>query len=463
MEYIKNYKELLSNISCTKCKRARKIVLDILNIALEEANPRKAVHKSLRKVGRKTIDVYGKKFKFKNLYLIGFGKASGEIAKAVEEILGEDIDKGIIIVPENLAYSYNLKYVKVVASSHPIPDERSIKAGNEIAKLVQEAGPKDLALVLISGGGSALVEILRPQITLKELKQITNLLLKSGASIEEINTVRKHLSLFKGGWLAKRIYPATTVSLIISDVVGDPVEFIASGPTAPDTTTFKDALRVLEKYNLIDKASENVIELFKKGVKGEVMETPKPLDKVFKNVHNFVIASNKESLMKAAKYAKEKIGLNVLLLTSRIRGEARHVGTVLASILEETYKDGFLLKKPFLLLAGGETTVTVTGKGKGGRNQELALSVAKIINGLDGVAFASIGSDGIDGVTEVAGGLVDAHTVERVGKENLSIDSALKDNDSYTIFKVLKDYIYTGPTGTNVNDFMVGVVLNEES
>lgn len=461
MGYIKNYKELLSNIDCTKCKKARKVILDILNVALEEADPKKAVYRSLRKVGRKVIGVYGKKFEYKNLYLIGFGKASGGMAKAVEEILGEDISKGIIIVPENLAYNYSLKHVKVIASSHPIPDERSIKAGNEIAKLIQEVHPKDLVLVLISGGGSALVEILRPQITLKELRQITNLLLKSGASIEEINIVRKHLSMFKGGWLAKRIYPATTVSLIISDVVGDPIEFIASGPTAPDTTTFKDALRILKKYNLMNKISENVIELFKRGVKGEVMETPKPSDKIFKSVHNFIIASNKESLRKAAKYAKERINLNVLLLTSRIRGEARHVGTVLASILEETYKDCFPLKKPLLILAGGETTVTVTGKGKGGRNQELALSAAKIINGLDGVAFASIGSDGIDGVTEVAGGLVDAHTVERIYKENLSIDNALKDNDSYTIFKALEDYIYTGPTGTNVNDFMVGVVLNE--
>ncbi len=459
MMYIKNLDKLLENTRCSKCRKAREIVLRTLNKALEEANPQKAVRKSLKKMRRGVIEVCGKLFSYRKLYVIGFGKASGEMALAIEEIIGEDIDKGIIIVPENIAHRYKFKHLKTQVSTHPIPSIKSLKAGEEIVNIAQEAGAEDLVLVLISGGGSALVEVLRPQITLDDLIETTKLLLKSGANIEEVNTVRKHLSLFKGGWLAKMIYPAKTVSLIISDVVGDPIEFIASGPTAPDTTTFKNALDILSMYNLVDKVPRNVLDLIVEGAKGLVEETPKPGDEIFKKVFNFIIASNKESLEEAKKYAEKTYGLNALILTSRIRGEARYVGLVIASILEEIFKENIPLKKPALILAGGETTVTVVGKGKGGRNQELVLSAAKTIKGLDGIAFASIGSDGIDGVTDVAGGIADAHTFEKIREKGLSIDEALKNNDSYSIFSEIEDYVYTGPTGTNVNDLMAGVVL----
>ena len=457
--HIKNFDELLRNAKCNKCRRAREIVLKTLNKALEEANPQKAVVKSLERIQRGIIKVCGKSFTYRKLYVLGFGKAAGEMALAAEKILGEDIEKGVIVVPENIAHKYRFKYLKVIASTHPIPSVKSVKAGIEIVNIAQEAEPEDVVLVLISGGGSALVEFLRPQIMVNDLVETTKLLLKSGANIEEINTVRKHLSLFKGGWLAKRIYPAKTISLIISDVVGDLVEFIASGPTAPDATTFKDALNVLKTYNLMGKIPRSVLNLIIKGTEGLIEETPKPGDKIFRKVFNFIIASNRQSLERAKKYAEETYGLNTLILTSRIRGEARHVGLVLASILEEIFREDSPVRKPALMLAGGETTVTVIGMGRGGRNQELALSAAKIIKGLDGIAFASIGSDGIDGVTDVAGGIVDAHTLEKISEKRLSIDEALKNNDSYSIFSEIKDYIYTGPTGTNVNDLMVGVVL----
>ena len=375
--YIKNFNKLLENTKCNKCRKAREIVLRTLNRALEEANPRKAVRKSLKKIRKRVIEVYGKPFSYRKLYVVGFGKASGEMALAVEEIIGEDVDKGVIIVPENIAHKYKFKYLKTIASTHPIPSVKSVKAGEEIISITQEAEAEDLVLVLISGGGSALVEVLRPQIALDDLIETTKLLLKSGASIEEVNTIRKHLSLFKGGWLAKMIYPARTVSLIISDVVGDPIEFIASGPTAPDTTTFKEALDILSMYNLVDKVPRNVLDLVIKGARGLVEETPKPGDEIFKKVFNFIIASNKESLEEAKKYAEKTYGLNALILTSRIRGEARHVGLVIASVLEEIFKENIPLKKPALILAGGETTVTVVGKGKGGRNQELVLSAAR--------------------------------------------------------------------------------------
>jgi len=287
----------------------------------------------------------------------------------------------------------------------------------------------------------------------------TQILLKSGASIEEINTVRKHLSLFKGGWLAKKIFPATTVSLIISDVVGDPIEFIASGPTAPDSTTFLDALEIIRKYGIEEKLPRNVVEILKLGAKGLIEETPKPEDKVFEKVHNRIVASNMASLIAAKKYSEKELGLNTIILTSRLRGEARHVGAVLASILEEIYYSNYPIRKPATILAGGETTVTVIGSGKGGRNQELALSSSKIIRNLHGVVLASMGTDGIDGVTDVAGGIVDAHSYSRAEKLGLKVDDVLAENDSYTFFEKLKDYIYTGPTGTNVNDIVVGVVL----
>ena len=456
--FIKNRRELEKNVECDKCREARKKILDTLEVALKAADPEKAVKKNVS-IGNGFVEICGKKFRFNRLYVIGFGKASGGMAKAVEEVFGNVIAEGVIALPKQLSRKYVLRKIKVIPSSHPIPDASSVKAAKEIVRIAEKACEKDLVLVLISGGGSALAELPRPEISISDLKETTEVLLKSGASIDEINTIRKHLSLFKGGWLAKKIYPATTISLIISDVVGDPIEFIASGPTAPDSTTFNDALEIVRKYGIENKLPLNVLNILKLGAKGVLEETPKPGDKIFEKVHNNIIASNMVSLKAAQQYAKEKLGLNTLILTSRIRGEARHVGVVLASILEEIYYNDTPLKKPSLILAGGETTVTVVGKGVGGRNQELALSAAKIIRGLHGVALASIGTDGIDGVTEVAGGIVDAHTLNRALNLNMKIDDILSENNSYFLFKKLGDYIYTGPTGTNVNDVFVGVVL----
>jgi len=456
--FIKNRKELEENIECSKCREARKKILDTLEVVLKAADPEKAVKKNVS-IGNGFVEICGEKFRFNRLYVIGFGKASRGMAKAVEEVFGNMIAEGVIALPKQLSKKYVLRKIKVIPSSHPIPDESSVKAAKEIVRIAEKACEKDLVLVLISGGGSALAELPRPEISISDLKETTEVLLKSGASIDEINTIRKHLSLFKGGWLAKKIYPATTVSLIISDVVGDPIEFIASGPTAPDSTTFNDALEIVRKYGIENKLPLNVLNILKLGAKGALEETPKPGDKIFEKVHNNIIASNMVSLKAAQQYAKEKLGLNTLILTSRIRGEARHVGVVLASVLEEIYYNDTPLKKPSLILAGGETTVTVVGKGVGGRNQELALSAAKIIRGLHGVALASIGTDGIDGVTEVAGGIVDAHTLNRALNLNMKIDDILSENNSYFLFKKLGDYIYTGPTGTNVNDVFVGVVL----
>ena len=455
---IKNYETIIRNGLCDKCKEARRKILKILEVAVKAADPEEAIRRNISRVKQGIVKVGNRTFKFRKLYVVGFGKASGGMAKAIEEVLGPEICEGVVAVPKQLISKYDLVKIKLLPSTHPIPSELSVKAAQEIIRITEKAGEEDLVLVLISGGGSALAELPRSKISIDDLKKTTEVLLKSGASIEEINTVRKHLSLFKGGWLAKKIFPATTVSLIISDVVGDPIEFIASGPTAPDSTTFSDALEIIRKYGIEEKLPENVVELLKLGAKGVIEETPKPQDRVFEKVFNRIIASNMVSLTAAKKYAEEQ-GLNTIVLTSRLRGEARHVGIVLASILEEIYHSNFPIKKPAAILAGGETTVTVIGNGRGGRNQELALSSSKIIRNLHGTALASIGTDGIDGVTDAAGGIVDAHSYSRAERLGLKVDDILARNDSYSFFEKLKDYIYTGPTGTNVNDIVVGVVL----
>jgi len=283
-------------------------------------------------------------------------------------------------------------------------------------------------------------------------------LLKSGATINEINTVRKHVSDFKGGWLAKKAYPATVLNLLLSDVVGDPLDFIASGPTVPDSTTFSDAIKVLKKYDLWNKASLSVRKVLSEGDKGLVPETPKANDEAFKKVYNVVVGNCRFASLAAREYLKSA-GLNTLLLTSTLEGEARHVGVMLASIIREVSVSGNPIPKPAGIIAGGETTVTVTGKGLGGRNQELALAAALKLHGMNGLVIASLSTDGVDGPTDAAGAIVDGKTLDRALKMNLTPEEFLKGNDSYHFFSKLGDLIFTGPTGTNVNDVSVLVIL----
>lgn len=454
---IKNFRELTfrSDI-CSKCLEARRYALEAVNVGVEVADPERAVRKFLKCDGEHVI-VGGYSFKPKRIFVVGAGKASYKMAKAIEEILNSKICDGVIAVYEGLDVE-KLEHIRIVKAQHPIPGVGSLEAGKEILSLVSKASEGDLVLTLISGGGSALMEFLAPGVTLEDLKRLTNVLLKCGATIQETNTVRKHISQIKGGWLAKRAYPATVVSLIISDVVGDPIEFIASGPTAPDTTTFKDAIEVLKKYQIWDKVPQSIREHLEKGARGFIEETPKPGDPIFNNVKNLIIASNIESL-KAMKDWLEDRGFNTIILTSRLTGEARVVGEVIASIMIEIHENNHPIPKPAAILAGGETTVTVRGKGVGGRNLELTLSASKILNGKHGLALTSIGSDGIDGITNVAGGVVDGESWSRSLSMGLNPEEILKENDSLSFFKTLNDYVYTGPTGTNVNDLLVGIVL----
>lgn len=298
----------------------------------------------------------------------------------------------------------------------------------------------------------------RGKITVSDKKEITSALLRSGATINEINTVRKHISDFKGGWLAKKAYPATILNLILSDVVGDPLDFIASGPTVPDSTTFADALKVLKKYDLWKKMPMPVRKVLSDGTKGVIPETPKAGDKVFKGVFNVIVGNNRSASLAACECLKSK-GLNTILLTTTLEGEARQVGIMLATIAHEVSSSGHPVPKPAAIVAGGETTVTVTGKGVGGRNQEIALAATQKLNNMNGVVVASLSTDGIDGPTDAAGAIVDGKTRFKAANMHLVPEEYLSENDSYHFFSKIGDLIFTGPTGTNVNDISIAIVL----
>ena len=459
-KFIKNFDELIDVARNEKDKKARELALNCVEAALSAVDPRNAVYRTV-KVHGETLVINDLKFDLKdigNIYVIGGGKASGAMAEAIEKVLGDLIKKGVVNVLKGTEKSFKVRKIKLVGATHPIPSEIGVSGVREMLKIAEKAGENDLVIVLISGGGSALMPMPAPPVTLEEKKKVTQLLLKCGATINEINAVRKHISGFKGGQLARAIYPATTVALIISDVVGDPLDTIASGPTAPDTTTFHDAYKVLTFYNIIKDVPKSVRERIERGLKGEIPETPKPGDKIFKKVHNIIIANNKTACRAAEEKAKE-YGANTMILSTFIEGEARHVGTVLAGIVREIHKFNEPIKKPVVIILGGETTVTVTGKGKGGRNQELVLSSAIRIRGLEGTAILSIGTDGIDGITDAAGGIVDSTTMDRGIENGLDILDYLSNNDSYSYLKKTGDLVITGPTGSNVNDIMLIVLV----
>jgi glycerate-2-kinase len=298
----------------------------------------------------------------------------------------------------------------------------------------------------------------REGVLLRDKQEITDRLLKSGANITEINTVRKHLSCFKGGWLAKAAYPATILNLVISDVVGDSLESIASGPTVPDSTTFIDARRVLQRYDVWEKAPESVRGLISGGEKGLLEETPKANDVCFEKVNSVVLGNCRSATLAALQHLQSE-GLNALLLSSSLEGEAKAAGTLLSSVVEEIAASGNPVAKPAGIVVGGETVVTVHGKGSGGRNQELALSAALGLQGVEGAVVASVSTDGVDGPTDAAGAIVDEQTVNRAKRLGLDPVQFLAENDSYSFFTKLGDLIVTGPTGTNVNDISLIIVV----
>ena len=428
----------------------------IWEAALNAANPATCIRKFL-KVHDNVLTADGKDIEIRGrLIIIGAGKPSARMAQIVEEILGSQITGGVVVT--KYGHGLPLRRIRLVEAGHPIPDAAGVRAVRETRELLRGLTRDDVVLVLISGGGSALWPAPAEEITLEEKQEMTHLLLRAGATIRELNAVRKHLSDIKGGQLAKWASPARVISLIMSDVIGDPIDFIGSGPTAPDTTSFSDALDIIQKYGL--DVPEAVQKRFRDGARGIIPDTPKPGDPLFKNVDNYVIANNRLLVEAAAEKARE-LQFNTLLLGTEVEGEAKDIGRFFAAVARETARSGNPIKPPACILAAGETTVTVRGHGTGGRNQEMALAwaisvAARPFSGQ--TCFTSVATDGTDGPTSAAGGLVDPFTCSRAIELGLMPQQFLRENDSSNFLKATGDLIVTGPTQTNLMDLQILLV-----
>jgi hydroxypyruvate reductase len=428
----------------------------ILAAALEAVEPGEAVQRFLKRSGEElSAGEYRYDLsRFRRVLVVGAGKAGAPMARAAAQVLGARISQGIVLVKEGYAgSSQTLHGIEIVEAGHPIPDERGIRGARQIANLFAETREDDLVIGLISGGASAIMVSLPEGISLAELQELTALLLASGASVDEINTIRKHIEALKGGKLARQAFPASLITLILSDVVGDPLEVIGSGPSVPDPTTYADAFNILQKYNILEAAPQTIRVHLERGLRGEIPETPKPGETIFRNVRNILIGSNALAAEAALRQAQAE-GFHTLLLTTYLQGEARQAGRLLASIARQIARDGRPLSRPACLVAGGETTVTLQGKGLGGRNQELALGAVSELAGLREVALVSLASDGGDGVTGAAGAVVTGETLERARSASFEPSFFLSRNDSYNFFDPLGDLLEPGPTQTNVNDLV---------
>jgi glycerate-2-kinase len=455
--YIKNASVLIQNGRTHADKLARRLSLDAAEAALRAVEPSKLMRSKVRLAGKEfvagsaTIDLT----RFRRVLVIGGGKAALSMADTLESILGDVISDGLVNVPESLLHGKKRnRRIKLHRATHPLPSENGEEGVHEMLELVGKPDNRTLVICLISGGGSAMLPLPGEGLQLADKIEVTRGLLRAGATIQELNTVRKHLSGIKGGRLAQRLYPSTVVSLVISDVVGDRLDSIASGPLYPDPSTFQDAERVLRKYELWRNLPTRVEEALSKGLRASLPETPKPGSKYFSRVRNVIIGSNDDACRAAVRQLRLSKARPTLLTTS-YEGEARSAGVFMGSIVQY----GASLQRPKSYVAGGETTVAVKGDGRGGRNQEFALAASMKISANRGIAIVSLGTDGLDGSTDAAGAIVDGSTVERSGGLGLTPEDALLRNDSYAFFKGLGDLVITGPTGTNVNDITIAVIV----
>lgn len=430
----------------------------IWRAAIAAVEPERLVRESvvrednLVRIKGTTFDLAG----FEKVFLVAFGKAAAAMAGALAAILGERLTSGLVVVPGPGVKT--VPKLETIEASHPIPDARSVEAARRALEITGKAGEKDLVFVCISGGGSSLLTLPAEGITLEKKRRLTHDLLRAGATVDELNTVRKHLSAIKGGRLAKAAFPATVVTLVLSDVVGDDLGTIASGPTHWDVSTFADARGVLERYGFWDSAPALVRARLEEGSRGEIEETLKEGDPVFARAHAFVVGDNMTAL-RAAKQEADKRGFETAFLSSSDTGEACKVAANYAAFLAEMACSAASLPRPLCLLAGGELTVTVKGRGRGGRNTEFVLAsvVEMAKNNLEGLDWLilSLGTDGIDGPTDAAGAWADASTAGCARAMRLDPAAYLDDNDSYSFFKQTGYLIVTGPTGTNVMDLRV--------
>ena len=443
-------------------REMREHIFDIFRAGLAAVAPDQAILRHLKRCGSDLlIDASSLCLDdFERIIVIGAGKATAPMAAAVETLLGDRITSGAIVVKEG--HGLDLSRIEVFEAGHPVPDQRGVEGTRRLLKLAGNAGARDLVVCLISGGGSALMIAPAEGIGLDDKQDTTRQLLACGADIHEMNTVRKHLSAVKGGRLAARAMPATVVSLILSDVVGDDLDVIASGPTVPDPTTYRDARRVLESHAIFDTVPHPVRQHILAGIEGRHEETPKADHACFRNCRSVLVGTNFQALKAAAEHARQ-LGYRPLILTARLEGEAREVAKVLCAVAVEALESGHPAAPPLCLLCGGEPTVTLTGNGLGGRNQEMALAATLALDGHEGIVMMSGGTDGTDGPTDAAGAIADGTTVRRAKQIGLDARDFLRRNDSYHFFKALDDLVITGPTRTNVMDTIIFLVAPPNS
>ena len=449
----------LAGFSLDEMKRTAKV---IFSKALSAVDPSKILKETIRiegdhlsiKIERDSERIFDLK-RFHRIFLAGTGKASNSMAHAIEELFGDRVTKGVITT--KYGHLLPLKQTQSIEAGHPIPDRKGYEGARKIQRLLKESGPDDLVIFLLSGGASALLPFPADGIDLKEKQEVTQLLLDSGADIKEINTVRKHISRVKGGWVAKWAYPSTVIAFILSDVVGDQLDVIGSGPTVPDPSTFEESLEILKKYDLLNEVAPSVRKHLQSGKEGKVEETPKPGEAVFERVSNILIGSNILALREAKREA-ESLGFNAIILSSSIEGETREASRFFTAVAKEVISSGNPVPRPACILSGGETTVTIKSKGQGGRNQEFALAGALEISGIEKIVLLSGGTDGTDGPTDASGALADHTTVQRAETMGLNPNVHLENNDAYPFFQKLGDLLITGPTHTNVMDVRIMLV-----
>jgi hydroxypyruvate reductase len=429
----------------------------VFDAALQAVDPESAIKRHVTLSGR-SLKIGSRNYaldRFDKVFVVGAGKATAPMARALEQILGDRIADGVIVVKDG--HAVPLDRVRIHEAGHPVPDDRGVKGTAEILSLVESASENDFVICLISGGGSALLVAPAQGLTLEDKQSTTRHLLACGATIHEINTVRKHLSRVKGGWLAKLASPSTLATLVLSDVVGDDLDVIASGPTVADPSTFKDARKVFDRYDIWDRTPKAVKERIEKGRQGGLPDTPKVNDPVFEQAACTLVGTNLQALL-AGRDKAHQLGYQPIVLTSRVEGEAREVARFFSGMGLEIQVSSNPSAAPACVLAGGETTVTLRGSGKGGRNQEFALAAALALEGTANIVVLSGGTDGTDGPTDAAGAISDGQTLQRARAKGMDAQMFLRDNDAYHFFKPLDNLLITGPTRTNVMDLYLLLV-----
>jgi hydroxypyruvate reductase len=440
----------------------------VLAACINAVEPGELVNKFL--VRNKNYLLFGEEklnlISFERVILVGVGKAAYPMSIAVANLLGEYLTRGTILTktnPDELPKK-NSRRIKILTGGHPVPDPTSQKSAEYIKTKLSKLTPNDLVLFLISGGGSALLASPSPGISLDDLVNTNQLLLSCGAEINEINTIRKHISSIKGGRLASLAAPAKLITLILSDVIGDPIDMIASGPTLPDSSTFQDAMQIINKYKLEAQLPEVVVDRIIQGCSGDYPETPKPGDPIFDNTSHYIVGRNLDAIQ-AGILAAEREGFNASILPDPLSGEASQVGAELAEYLLKISKNDKRYPRPACLIGGGETTVTITTNskiGRGGRNLELALNSVKILDGTSNVALITLATDGEDGTTDAAGAVVTGESFKKGKESQMQLEAFLENHDSYSYFLRLDDLLQTGPTQTNVNDLCFLFTFNED-